>query len=254
MIKKHYKTIWISDIHLGTVASQTESLLNFLKYNTCDTLYLVGDIIDFWALKRHVYFPNSHLKILKWLIKHATKNTKIIYITGNHDEVLRIFTPIELDNIKIKDEDIYTTVNNKKLLILHGDIFDPVVNNIKWLAYAGDIGYTILLKMNVILNKIRKLFHLPFWSLSNHIKQKVKTAVKFIANYEEIVSKTASLKKVNGIICGHIHHAELYEKNNIFYANCGDWVESKTAIAEDIYGNFHLIDWNEIEKQNFNSI
>ena len=239
-MKNNYRTIFISDTHLGSRTANADLLLEFLRYNDCEKLVIVGDFIDFWALRRSTYFPSSHKEIIRLIIKYPTQ---VEYIPGNHDEVVRQFIPIIMDNLKILKESVHETKNGKKFLILHGDDFDQVVKYAKWLAYFGDIGYTFLIRANHSINFIRKIFGQGYWSLSSWVKQTVKQAVNIISEYEEAIIKDVKKRGYDGVICGHIHHAEMRETHGITYVNCGDFVESCTAVVEDQDGNLKIINW-----------
>jgi len=241
-MKTKYNSVFISDLHLGTRGCKSEELLKFLQSFECENLYLVGDIIDFWKLKSGIFWPKQHNKIIKKFFKLANHETNVIYIPGNHDENLRDYIGSNFNNVQIKEEDIYTSINGKKILVLHGDKFDAVVCSNKWLAVIGSEGYELLIYLNRWFNNIRNLLGLPYWSLSAFIKHKVKNAVNVIFNYENILLHHAKERGMDGVICGHIHHAEIKEnENGITYYNCGDWVESCTALVEDLDGNFSII-------------
>ncbi len=240
---KHYRTIWLSDIHLGSRGCNTEQLLDFLKHNESDNLILVGDIIDFWALKRHIFWSPSMNTIIQKVLKKARRGTEVIYICGNHDENLRDYVGLSFGEVTIHDDYIHTLANGKKIYCVHGDIFDVVTRYHKWLAVIGDIGYESLLWLNRIQNKLRAVLGFGHWSLSAFIKYRVKEAVSFISDYEENVIKEAKHLNVDGVLCGHIHHAEIREDGEIVYLNTGDWVESCTAIVEHHDGKLELIRW-----------
>lgn len=248
--KVKYKTIWVSDIHLGTKGCQAESLLHFLKTHDCETLYLVGDIIDGWQLKSKMFWPQSHTNIIRRFLTLAKRDTKVIFITGNHDEFLRQHNGKKFGNIEIHNEYTHTTADGKKLLVVHGDEFDAVTRYHGWIAHLGSHAYNFLIWLNVWFNKLRAKFNYGYWSLSAFIKHKVKSAVSFISEYEYWVSETAKKRGFDGVVCGHIHHAEITELDGIIYHNCGDWVESCTALAEDNNGNIKIINWIE-ESANF---
>ena len=245
----NYKSIWISDLHLGIKGCRSEMIMEFLKYTRSDKLYLVGDIVDVWALKSSWYWPQEHNNIIQKLLRKARHGTKVFYLVGNHDEVLRKFIPIQLGNVEILNQIIHHTVDGKKYLVVHGDQFDGVIQYAKWLSKLGSIAYELLIKFNRYLNLVRKLFGKEYWSLSKYLKFKVKNAVKFMGNYEKLVSNYAKKFKVNGIICGHIHHPSMKKMNNeIEYINDGDWVESCTALVEHFDGKLELIDWSKKRK------
>lgn len=241
--KKRFRTIFISDLHLGTRRSRTDLLLHFLKTTDSDTLYLVGDIIDNWALKRKWHWDQSHNDVIQKILRKGRKGTKIIYIPGNHDEAFRDFTAQSLGSVHIKMTDIHNTADGRKYLVLHGDEFDTVVRYAKWLAFLGDRAYEFAVNFNHHFNRMRRLFGMPYWSLSAFLKRKVKRAVEFIGNFETAVVQKAKAKKVDGVICGHIHTPEMRMIDGIHYCNDGDWVESCSALVEHEDGTFELLDW-----------
>jgi UDP-2,3-diacylglucosamine pyrophosphatase LpxH len=242
-MKNHYKTIFISDTHLGSRMANAELLLEFLRYNHCEKLVIIGDFIDFWALRRSVYFPSSHKEVLRLIIKWSARGVDIEYIPGNHDDVIRTFLPIVMDNIKILKESIHETQDGKRFLIVHGDEYDQIIKYAKWLAFCGDIGYNLLISLNHSVNIFRRIFGCGYWSLSAWVKNTVKQAVKIISEYEETIVNDIKSKGFDGVICGHIHHVEISEKNDVTYINCGDFVESCTAIVEEFNGNLKIINW-----------
>jgi len=247
-----YKSIFISDIHLGTKFSKAELLLDFLKKTESENLFLVGDIIDGWAIKRKFRWYQSHSNVVQRILKKAKKGTNVYFITGNHDEFIRPFTPLLLgDSFEVTNEIDYVGIDGKKYLVTHGDFFDMITLTKKWLAVLGDYGYELLLNLNFLLSKIFKLFKIKSkWSLSKYIKDNVKKSVSFISDYENILSTHAKKNSYDGIICGHIHKAEMREINGIKYLNCGDWVESCTAIVETFEGEWKVIYWyDEIEEK-----
>jgi len=241
---KHYKSIFVSDIHLGSRMSQAEAFLDFIKYVECEKLYLVGDIIDGWALHRSFYWPQQHNDVIQKLMRKARKDTEVIYLPGNHDEFLRSFGEHEFGNIKLQDKVIHKGLDGKTYIVMHGDQFDAVVNNIRWLAYLGSWAYDFSMMLNLIVTKIRNIFNLPYWSLSAWAKYKVKEAVNFITDYEDNLAGYAQSKQVDGVICGHIHHPNIRKMNNgIMYMNSGDWVESCSALVENDDGSWEIIKW-----------
>lgn len=238
-----YRTIWLSDIHLGTKGCQVEKLLDFLKQTESEYLIFVGDIIDFWSLKRASYWPTSHNTVVQKVLKKARHGTKVIFIPGNHDEVLREFIGLSFGEITIFEDYIHTLQNGKKIFCLHGDVFDVVTKYHKWIAVLGDIGYNFLLWLNRILNDLRSKFGFGYWSLSAFIKYKVKEAVSFIGEFENNIIKEGNQLNVDAVLCGHIHHAEIKKIDNMVYLNTGDVVESCTAIVETIDGNIQLLNF-----------
>lgn len=240
---KTYKSIFISDIHLGTKDSEVEKLLLFLKDIECENLFLVGDIIDGWELRRAWRWDQHHSDFIQKLLRRARKGTKIYYILGNHDEFLRHFLPIAIgDNIELCDEFVYNALDGKKYLVIHGDLFDTITMTKKWLAYLGDKTYLFLLRLNKPLNFIRmNMLGCHYWSLSRYLKLSVKKAVNYIFDYEFILASHTKLKGLDGVICGHIHEAAIKDIDTIKYLNCGDWVESCTAIAENYSGDWEIL-------------
>jgi UDP-2,3-diacylglucosamine pyrophosphatase LpxH len=241
-----FRTIWISDVHLGTSGCQAGRLLEFLKATESETLYLVGDIVDGWQLKRRWYWHQTHNDVVQLVLKKAKKGTKVIFVPGNHDEAVRQFIGLDFGGIKIRDELIHTCANGKRMLVLHGDRFDGVIACAKWLAYVGDSLYTMILKFNQYYNAWRARSGLPYWSLSQYLKLKVKNAVSYITSFETALAEEAKKQGVDGVICGHIHKAEIREIDGILYCNDGDWVESLSALVEDATGELRLIDWHEV--------
>ena len=259
MIKKNWRAIWISDVHLGTGGCKASLLHSFLKANRCETLFLVGDIIDGWRISTTKwYWPSEHNRVVRQILRKSEKeNTKVFYITGNHDEFLREYISehdISLGNISVVDEAYYTTAAGQKLWIVHGDYYDGVTRHHRWVAVLGDAGYNFLLWSNNWLSRVRRLLKLPYWSLSQAIKYKVKKAVSFIYEFEHTIVREARKRQVDGVVCGHIHHAENKCIDGIQYLNCGDWVESCTALAEDELGNIQIIRWAEESESQDNVI
>ena len=242
-----YKSVFISDVHLGTRGSKSELLLDFLKDVECDNLFLVGDIFDGWRLKKGWYWPQEHSTVIQKILLMSRKGTKVFYIPGNHDEFMRQFLEHSFGTVQLHNEMIYESVSGKKYIVIHGDKFDLVTMNMKWLSHIGDWAYTGLLNVNTLVHKIRSYFRLPYWSLSKWAKQKVKEAVNFIGNYEHSLTHYARIKHVDGIICGHIHSANMDIINGIEYMNCGDWVESCTALVEHCDGRFEIIHWRQAD-------
>ncbi|HEY0269476.1 MAG TPA: UDP-2,3-diacylglucosamine diphosphatase [Sphingomonas sp.] len=240
-----YRTVFISDTHLGTPGCNAELLLDFLKSIRCDTLYLVGDIVDGWQLRKGWYWPPRHNDVVRCVLKMARKGTRVIYIPGNHDEGFRDFTGLDFGGVELLPEDVHETADGRRLLVLHGDAFDSIVLYARWLAFLGDSVYTMLLKSNALVNGVRRRFGLPYWSLAAHLKKRVKNAVQFISRYEEVVAHAAAERGVDGVVCGHIHSAEIRQFGDITYYNDGDWVESCTALVEHGDGRMEIVDWAE---------
>ncbi|MFZ6751620.1 UDP-2,3-diacylglucosamine diphosphatase [Undibacterium sp. Ren11W] len=241
-----FRTIWISDLHLGTTGCQAARLLEFLQATESETLYLVGDIIDGWQLKRRWYWDQAHNNVVQLVLKKAKKGTNVIFVPGNHDEAVRQFIDLDFGGIKVRDELIHVTAQGKRMLVLHGDRFDGVIACAKWLAYVGDSLYTVILKFNQVFNNWRARVGLPYWSLSQYLKLKVKNAVSYISSFENALADEARKRGLDGVICGHIHKAEIRDINGITYCNDGDWVESLSALVEDASGALRLVSWHDI--------
>jgi UDP-2,3-diacylglucosamine pyrophosphatase LpxH len=241
--KLRLRTVWISDTHLGTPGCNAELLHDFLCSVKPDTLYLVGDIIDGWRLKRGWYWPQRHNDVVRRVLKLANKGTRVVYVPGNHDEALRDFTHLAFGGVEVMPEAIHETLDGRRFLVLHGDEFDGVVLYARWLAFLGDLGYAMLLRANVWVNMARRQLGLPYWSMSAHVKKRVKNAVAFISRFEETVARAARERGVDGVVCGHIHSAEIREFDGITYMNDGDWVESCTALVEHHDGRIEILDW-----------
>ena len=239
---KHFKSIFISDIHLGTRGCQADALCDFLKHHTADNIFLVGDIIDGWRLSKRWYFPQNHANVIRRLLTAAKRGAKVYYILGNHDEYLRKFLPFDISFGAIKILNKYTYVtNDKKYLVIHGDVFDKVMKNSKWLMLFGDNLYNFLIWVNVKFNAIRKICGMDYWSLSKYLKAQTKQALNFILKFEETVALHCYQKGFDGVICGHIHTPADKELHGIHYINTGDWVESCTAVVEKDPGQFETI-------------
>ena len=243
-----YRTIWISDLHIGSTQCQSDVLLDFLKYNDSEKLYLVGDIIDFWSLSKKMYWTTEHNTIIQKLLRKARQGTEIIYVPGNHDENVRDYESYVFGDIVVKVSDIHTTAQGKRFLIVHGDEYDAVARHHKWLAKIGSVGYDWLIALNRFWRLFRRLFGIQSqFSLAAYIKFKVKNAVQFISDYEETIVQTLKNENLDGVICGHIHHAEIKMIEDFLYVNTGDFVESCTAIVELHNGELELIRWKKQE-------
>ena len=240
---RHYRTIWISDIHLGTRGCKADFLLDFLRHTESDHLYLVGDIVDGWRLRRSWYWVQSHNDVIQKVLRKARKGTKVVYIPGNHDEWLRDYTQIQLGEVLLLDHAMHETADGRRLLVLHGDAFDGVVRYAKWLALLGDGAYNAALHLNHYFNLVRRRFGYPYWSLSAYLKSRVKNAVEFVGNYANAIVAEARKHGVDGIVCGHIHQAEMRDMNGVLYCNDGDWVESCTALVEHFDGSLEILHW-----------
>jgi UDP-2,3-diacylglucosamine pyrophosphatase LpxH len=238
----NYRTGWISDVHLGTKGSQAEALLEFLRTSEFETLYLVGDLIDIWALRRGIFWPQEHNDVVQKLLRKARKGTELIYITGNHDEFLERFHGV-YGGVSIQANAIHLCADGRRMLVMHGHELDTVVQNLGWLAHVGDIGYTLLLRCNGIVNALRRLFGKGHWSLSAYVKAEVKNVVSFIGQFEDAVVRYARDYDVDAVLCGHIHTAAMREIGGIGYYNTGDWVESCTAMVERYDGTIELLEF-----------
>jgi UDP-2,3-diacylglucosamine pyrophosphatase LpxH len=240
-----YRSIFISDTHLGTRGCRADFLADFLKSVTCENLFLVGDIIDGWRLRRSWFWDKHHDEVLRLILRAARAGTNVSYVPGNHDEMMRKYVPLGLEicGVKLQMETEHTTADGKRLLITHGDAFDSVVRHAKILARLGDWAYTVALGINRYFNKVRVRLGYPYWSLSAWLKLQVKEAVKAIDRFETALADDARARGFDGVVCGHIHHAEMRMVNGVLYLNDGDWVESCTALVEHQDGRLELIDW-----------
>ncbi len=249
--KTHYRTVWLSDIHLGCKDCKAEHLLNFLESSTIDTLYLVGDIVDLWAMSKQFRWPVALNQLLHKLLslsenRNDGHQTKVIYLPGNHDEPAQKYDQMSFGHVDIHREYIHTTANGKKLLLLHGDQFDNEVCFGKAQAWIGDKGYELLLFINRWYNFIRAKHGYPYWSLAGHIKTRIRGANEAIARYREAAIQRAKKEGLDGIVCGHIHHPEITTIDGVTYYNDGDWVENCSALTEDHGGNINLVYWAKI--------
>lgn len=238
----HLRTVWISDIHLGTPGCQAEALLEFLRDVECETLYLVGDIIDGWQLRRSWYWPQAHNDVVQKILRKARKGTRVVFVPGNHDEFARRYVEHNFGGVDVVDEAMHVTADGRRLWITHGDLFDGVIQCAKWLAYAGDVAYEFTLKVNRWFNRARARLGLPYWSLSKYLKLKVKRAVSYVNDFEVAVAREARKRGADGVVCGHIHHAEMRVVDGVLYCNDGDWVESLTALVEHADGRLEILD------------
>lgn len=241
--RRRYRTVFISDIHLGTRGCNCALLLDFLDHVDSETLYLVGDIIDGWRLKKRFYWPERHNAIVRRFMKRAKHGTRVVYIPGNHDEMFRQFAGMNFGGVEIRKKAIHVTADGRRLLVLHGDEFDAIMLAHRWLAFLGDWAYEALMRLNIAVNWVRRRLNLPYWSLSKMAKHKVKNAVEFISRFEEAVAHEAARVKVDGVVCGHIHTAEERHFADITYYNDGDWVEGCTALVEHQDGRMEILHW-----------
>lgn len=240
---QQFRTIWISDVHLGTKDSKADQLNDFLKHHQCDQLYLVGDIIDGWRMQSGVHWKKSYTRVVRRLLKMSKLGKPIYYITGNHDEFLRKYANSQFDNIHLINRKVHTTADNRQLLVLHGDQFDGVARCHHWLKFIGNKGYDLLMFLNRGFNVLRAKYGYGYWSLASFIKSHIRRAKAYIEEYEQGVAYACRKQGFDGIICGHIHHPAIKKIAGIDYYNTGDWVESCTALAEDYEGNIQLIHW-----------
>ncbi len=240
------RTLFLSDVHLGTRGCQAVLLLDFLKRYDADTIYLVGDIVDGWRLRSSWYWPQAHNDVIQKLLRKVRKGSRLVYIPGNHDEFLRDYLGSAFGGIELVDQAIHVAADGKRYLVIHGDQFDLVVRHARWLALLGDGAYTVALAINTHLNAIRRRLGLTYWSLSAWAKRKVKNAVNYIGRFEEFLAAEARRHEADGVICGHIHHPALRDLLGIRYGNAGDWVESCTAIVEHYDGRLELIRWTDL--------
>jgi UDP-2,3-diacylglucosamine pyrophosphatase LpxH len=234
-------------VHLGTSSCQAARLLEFLRHTESRDLYLVGDIVDGWQLKRRWFWNQSHNDVIQKVLRKARKGTRVTWIAGNHDEVMRHFLGLAFGGIEIREEAVHVTADGKRLLVIHGDLFDAVVQGAKWLAYLGDNLYMFTLRLNRWFNHLRVRVGLPYWSLSQFLKHSVKNAVSYIGQFERALADEARRRNFDGVVCGHIHKAEIRDIGGVLYANDGDWVESLTALVELESGELRIIDWKAIE-------
>ena len=243
---KRVRTVFVSDIHLGTAGCQADALLDFLKAFPSDNLYLVGDIVDGWQLRRRWFWPQSHNDVVQKLLRRARKGCRVIFVPGNHDEFARGFAGHEFGGIEVRHDAVHTTADGRTLWVTHGDYFDAVIQCAKWLAYLGDNAYEFTLRLNRHLNSLRTRLGLPYWSLSQYLKGKVKTALNYVMDFEVAVANEARARGHDGVVCGHIHRAEMRDINGTLYCNDGDWVESRTALVEHFDGRLELVHWDRV--------
>ncbi|MGA2397338.1 MAG: UDP-2,3-diacylglucosamine diphosphatase [Steroidobacteraceae bacterium] len=243
------RTVFVSDIHLGFKGCSAELLLDFLHSVEMEYLFLVGDIIDVWSMKKSMFWPQAHNNVVRTILGKAKRGTKVVFVPGNHDEVFREFDGAVFGNLEIHNDYIHVGADGRRMLILHGDEFDSVVKFSPWLARLGSNIYDILLALNPYINWWRRLFGLPHWSLSAYLKNKTKKACQYIGSFEESVAQAARKRGVDVVVCGHIHRAEMREIEGVLYCNDGDWVESCSSLVEDMNGQLRLIDWPKLKEQ-----
>jgi UDP-2,3-diacylglucosamine pyrophosphatase LpxH len=243
LAERRYRAVFISDVHLGTRGCQAELLLDFIRHMECETLYLVGDIIDGWKLKGGWFWPQSHNDVLQKILRLARKGVRVVYVPGNHDDRVRDFCGIHFGGVVVARDAIHETADGRRFLVTHGDEFDGVVQHARWLAVLGDQAYRALLAANTLFNRARRRLGFGYWSLSAFLKTKVKNALQFIENFEAAIAEEARRRGVDGVICGHIHKAEMREIDGLLYVNDGDWVESCTALVEHEDGALEILEW-----------
>ena len=242
---RKFHALFLSDLHLGTRGCQADRILDFLRHHDAETIYLVGDIVDGWQLRNGWYWPQAHNDVVQKLLRKARKGARIVYVPGNHDEFLRDYCGTHFGGVEVAETAIHEARDGRRYLVIHGDHFDMVVKHARWLALLGDHAYRAALILNRTFNGARRLLGMPYWSLSQWLKLKVKNAVSYIGEYERTLAAEAGRHKVEGVICGHIHHAAIHDEFGIAYVNCGDWVESCTAVAEHFDGRMELIRWTD---------
>ena len=248
-----YRSVFISDVHLGTRGCRSDFLAHFLGSFSTEHLYMVGDIVDGWRLRKSWYWDEMHDEVVKLVLRHAHEGAKVLYIPGNHDEIFRdwLHLGLEIGGVKLVGEAEHVTADGKRLLVIHGDQFDSVVRYAKFLAFLGDGAYTAALTVNRYFNAVRRQLGYPYWSLSAWAKRQVKEAVKAIDRFEGALAGEARRRHFDGVVCGHIHHAEMRQVDGVLYLNTGDWVESCTALVEHHDGRLELIDWVAVNKLSF---
>lgn len=240
-----FRSIFISDVHLGTKHCQADLLVDFLESHSSENVYLIGDIIDGWRLKKRWYWPQAHDDVVSEILRRARLGEKIVYIPGNHDEFVRKFAGQRIENVKVLDRAVHQTADGRRYLVVHGDQYDVVIQNAKWMAYVGDRFYEFALTTNTWLNRLRGYMGWEYWSLGAFAKRHVKSFVNIIGCFENTVSEDVRRLDLDGVICGHIHHAMSRDMNGIHYVNTGDWVESCTAVAEHHDGTLEVIHWTQ---------
>jgi UDP-2,3-diacylglucosamine pyrophosphatase LpxH len=240
---RHHRTIFISDVHLGTRGCKAESLVDFLHRNHCQTLYLVGDIVDGWRLRNRWFWPLAHSHVMQAILGMIDNGTRVIYVPGNHDAFFRSYCGREMAGITIQHEAVHETADGKQLLVIHGDRFDAVIVSARWLACLGDWAYAATLQLNELCHAFRRFFGLRDWSLASYLKQTVTNALEYICRFEEAVAADIRARGFDGVVCGHIHHAAIRTIGGVLYLNDGDWVESCTALVEDARGHLEILRW-----------
>jgi UDP-2,3-diacylglucosamine pyrophosphatase LpxH len=240
-----FRTLFISDVHLGARGCQADRLLDFLRYHDAETIYLVGDIVDGWQLRSGWYWPQPHNDVVQKLLRKARKGARLMYLPGNHDEFLRDYYGTHFGGIEVVENAVHEAADGRRYLVVHGDVFDMVVKHARWLALLGDTAYELAILINRYFNAVRRRLGFSYWSLSQWAKHKVKNAVNYIGAFEQTLAEEAQRRQVDGVICGHIHHAVIHDNFGIRYMNCGDWVESCSALVEHDDGRFEILTWFE---------
>jgi UDP-2,3-diacylglucosamine pyrophosphatase LpxH len=247
--QRSYRAIFISDVHLGTRGCRAEQLLDFLRWHDADTIYLVGDIVDGWQLRHGWHWPQTHNDVVQKLLRKGRKGARLVYVPGNHDEFLRGYYGRHFGGVEVAPQAIHVGADGRRYIVVHGDQFDLVVRNARWLAFLGDHAYTLALTLNTALNWVRRRLGLPYWSISKWAKTRVKEAVNYIGEFERTLSVEADRHRTDGVICGHIHHAVIRRISDVWYVNCGDWVESCSAAVEHFNGEFEILTWTSVTPQ-----
>jgi UDP-2,3-diacylglucosamine pyrophosphatase LpxH len=249
--KRRYRAVFLSDVHLGTRGCRADFVVNFLRQVECEQLYLVGDIVDGWRLRKSWYWDADHDEVIRLILRMAQSGTQVTYIPGNHDEMFREWLGLEIAGVQLKNETVHESADGRRFLVIHGDQFDSVVRYAKFLAHLGDWAYDWALTLNRLFNAGRRRLGYPYWSLSQWLKRQVKEAVKAIDRFETALAQEARRQGLDGVVCGHIHHAEMRMVQGVLYMNDGDWVESCTALVEHQDGRFELIDWARENRLSF---
>jgi UDP-2,3-diacylglucosamine pyrophosphatase LpxH len=247
--QRTFRAIFISDVHLGTRGCRAEQLLDFLRWHDADTIYLVGDIIDGWQLRHGWHWPQAHNDVVQKLLRKGRKGSRLVYVPGNHDDFLRGYFGRHFGGVEVAPQVVHVGADGRRYIVMHGDQFDLVVKNARWLAFLGDHAYTFALALNTALNWVRRRFGLPYWSISKWAKARVKEAVNYIGEFEKTLSIEADRHRTDGVICGHIHHAVIRKISDTWYVNCGDWVESCSAAVEHFNGEFEILTWTSVTAQ-----
>lgn len=245
---KQYRSIFISDVHLATRGCKSGRLLDFLKHHDSEYLYLVGDIIDFWRMKKLIYWPQSHNDVIQKLLRRARKGTQVFFLPGNHDEALYDYAGLDFGEVKVRLDLVHETADGRRFLVLHGDRYDGVVKHSRWLAMLGAWSYDVALLLNHWLNLVRRRLGYQYWSLSAFLKSKVKNAMMYVTSFQLLLAEEIHQRKLDGIICGHLHRAEVLNIDGIQYYNTGDWVENCTAVVEHFDGRLEIVTWNAVEE------